>query len=159
MNTNNPILILFAVLLLAGVFTSFSVTTVHAAKWTLNLDASSLSAVDSTITASGTQAHGFRVGAVLTNASFTGNALTVYGWQFQITSNATAFVPQGDPNTLATPGHPSGLYTDSSTNTVLYGATTSPTTCASGNGRMTTEPAYGTNSINTADSHGEMHAV
>src|SRR5216117_37624 len=148
-----------AVLLLAGVFTSFSVTTVHAAKWTLNLDASSLSAVDSTITASGTQAHGFRVGAVLTNASFTGNALTVYGWQFQITYNATAFVPQGDPNTLATPGNPSGLYTDSSTNTVLYGATTSPTTCPSWNSRLTAGTAFGTNSIATSGSVGQIQVA
>src|SRR5213596_2729762 len=159
MNTKKPILILFAVLLLAGVFTSFSVTTVHAAKWTLNLDASSLSAVDSTITASGTQAHGFRVGAVLTNASFTGNALTVYGWQFQITYNATAFVPQGDPNTLATPGNPSGLYTDSSTNTVLYGATTSPTTCPSWNSRLTAGTAFGTNSIATSGSVGQIQVA
>src|SRR5438046_811540 len=148
-----------AVLLLAGVFTSFSVTTVHAAKSTLNLDASSLSAGDSTITASGTQAHGFRVGAVLTNASFTGNALTVYGWQFQITYNATAFVPQGDPNTLATPGNPSGLYTDSSTNTVLYGATTSPTTCPSWNSRLTAGTAFGTNSIATSGSVGQIQVA
>src|SRR5213596_1677934 len=148
-----------AVLLLAGVFTSFNATTVHAAKWTLNLDASSLSAVDSTITASGTQTHGFRVGAVLTNASFTGNALTVYGWQFQITYNATAFIPQGDPNTLATPGNPTGLYTDSATNTVLYGATTSPTTCPSWNSRLTAGTAFGTNSIATSGSVGQIQVA
>src|SRR5436309_1368525 len=148
-----------AVLLLAGVFTSFNATTVHAAKWTLNLDASSLSAVDSTITASGTQTHGFRVGAVLTNASFTGNALTVYGWQFQITYNATAFIPQGDPNTLATPGNPTGLYTDSATNTVLYGATTSPTTCPSWNSRLTAGTAFGTNSISTSGSVGQIQVA
>src|SRR5437773_8365091 len=156
MNTKKPILILFAVLLLAGVFTSFNATTVHAAKWTLNLDASSLSAVDSTITASGTQTHGFRVGAVLTNASFTGNALTVYGWQFQIGYNATAFLPQGDPNTLATPGNPSGIYTDSATNTVLYGATTSPVTCPSWNSRLTAGTAFGTNSISSQGSVGQI---
>src|SRR5205809_406244 len=148
-----------AVLLLAGVFTSFNATTVHAAKWTLNLDASSLSAVDSTITASGTQTHGFRVGAVLTNASFTGNALTVYGWQFQITYNATAFIPQGDPNTLATPGNPTGLYADSATNTVLYGATTSPTTCPSWNSRLTAGTAFGTNSISTSGSVGQIQVA
>src|SRR5881396_2210490 len=159
MNTKKPILILFAVLLLAGVFTSFNATTVHAAKWTLNLDASSLSAVDSTITASGTQTHGFRIGAVLTNASFTGNALTVYGWQFQITYNATAFIPQGDPNTLATPGNPTGLYTDSATNTVLYGATTSPTTCPSWNSRLTAGTAFGTNSISTSGSVGQIQVA
>jgi PKD repeat protein len=43
----------------------------------------------------------------------------VFGWQFYIAYNASAFVPQGDPSTTST-------YPDGAENTVLFGSMTTP---------------------------------
>jgi PKD repeat protein len=94
----------------------------HAAPvYAVNLDATSSSLIDIGVETSAADTHTFRVGAVI-NATSTSPLLNVQGFQFTINYNATAFVPQGDPDPAATPGNPSGLYVDGAANTVLFGA-------------------------------------
>src|SRR5205809_927472 len=147
MNTKKPILILFAVLLLAGVFTSFSVTTVHAAKWTLNLDAANTSTIDVAIATTATNTHAFRIGTVLTNASTT-NSLVVFGWQFTINYNATAFTPQGDPS-------PASSYPDGAANTALFGTQTTAGT-ANWQGKIGAGQAFATTTDSQQGANGQF---
>src|SRR3989441_163500 len=92
-----------------------NVRPVHAAAgYVVNLDASSTSLTDFLVAPSATDVKTFRVGAVI-NTTSANPLLNVLGWQFEIDYNATAFVPQADPN-------PIGLYPDGADNTVLFGA-------------------------------------
>jgi hypothetical protein len=119
-----PIILVTAIMLLATL--SFgNVLPAHAVIWTLNLDASSPTPTDITVETTANQTHSFRIGAVL-NASATNPLNGVFGWQFSINYNATAFIPQGDPSGAAIPGNLGGLYVDSASNTVLFGAGSSP---------------------------------
>ncbi len=87
----------------------------------VNLDGNSIGPTDIVVSASASQAKSFRVGAVV-NASSTNSISNVFGWQFEIDYNATAFIPQGDPSPAASPGNPGFLNVDGATNTVLFGA-------------------------------------
>jgi PKD repeat protein len=112
---------LLVALVLTGLASS-GVRPAHAASvYLVNLDANSASLTDFTVETSATDAHTFRVGAVI-NATSANPLLNVQGFEFTISYNASAFVPQGDPDPAATPGNPSGLYVDGAANTVLFGA-------------------------------------
>src|SRR6266516_294984 len=87
------------------------------------LDASNTSQTDTVVSVSASEPKSFRIG-VVANATITSPVQRVYGWQFTIGYNSTAFVPQGDPNPLATPDNQYGLYPDGAVNTVLFGAQT-----------------------------------
>src|SRR3989475_8848004 len=116
-----PILLALALILLAGISIG-AVRPAHAAPvYLVNLDANSISSTDLVLQTTFLPAHSFRVGAIV-NASSANPLLNVQGWQFTIHYNASAFVPQGDPNPLATPGNLGALYVDGATNTVLFGA-------------------------------------
>src|SRR5205809_4396115 len=52
----------------------------------------------------------------------------VFGFQFVINYNASAFVAQGDPDPSATPSNPLGLCVDGAASTVNFGAQTAPGT-------------------------------
>src|SRR3989442_16007136 len=117
MTNKNPIFVVLAILLLAGIFATANVQRVYAAGTSVNLDANSLSQTDVVVSTTATQIHGFRIGAVIA-ANSTIPISNVYGWQFQLNYNASAFVPQGDP-IVANPAYPDGA-----ANTVLYGAQT-----------------------------------
>ncbi len=80
----------------------------------VNLDGNSMSQIDVVVSATATQTKSFKVGAVV-NASSANSISNVFGWQFEIDYNATAFIPQGDPSAA-------GSYPDGAANTVLFGA-------------------------------------
>ncbi len=84
--------------------------------WSVNLDANSISQTDIVISPSANQGKSFRIGAVI-NATATNPLMNVYGWQFVIFYNASAFVPAGDPDLAS-------LYPDGASNTALFGAQT-----------------------------------
>ncbi len=124
-------------LTLAGAFLG-AVTPVRANPgWVVSLDANSTSQTDVTVTSSASQSKSFRVGAVI-NASST-SPLSVFGWQFTVYYNATAFVPQGDPD-------PASLYPDGAANTVLFGAQTATGT-VNWAGKIAAGQAFGSSSI------------
>src|SRR5881296_653820 len=83
--------------------------------WTVSLDANSISGTDVMLDASAMQGKSFRVGAVI-NASNSAPLKGVYGWQFEIEYNSSAFIPQGDPGGTS--------YPDGAQNTVLFGSQT-----------------------------------
>src|SRR2546425_3195736 len=115
------ILIVLSVLVVIGMATP-NIRPVHAVPaYIVNLDASSISLTDFLVSPSATDVKTFRVGAVI-NATSANPLLNVQGWQFEIDYNATAFVPQADPNPAATPGNTLGLYPDGADNTVHFGA-------------------------------------
>src|SRR2546427_11377043 len=119
--SKKPLLLVLALVLLAGLSIG-AIRPAHAAPvFVVNLDANSISQTDFTIATTAAQTHGFRVGAVL-NTTAAIPLLNVQGWQFTIHYNATAFAPQGDPSAQAVPGNPGVLYVDGATNTVLFGA-------------------------------------
>ena len=84
--------------------------------WSVNLDANSISQTDTVISPSANQSKSFRIGAVI-NATAANPLMNVYGWQFVIFYNASAFVPAGDPDLAS-------LYPDGASNTALFGAQT-----------------------------------
>ncbi len=96
-----PLKVAIAAVLLAGLFTGFSIFPVHATCsincWTLNQDAFNGGQTDVSIQTSASDSHNFRIGAILTNAS-SANPLTIFGWQFVINYNATEFTARGDPS-------------------------------------------------------------
>src|SRR6266702_7881349 len=110
MTSKKTVLIVLAVLLLAGLFATSNVQKAHALSQGVNLDAQSISQTDVLRVATFSNAHGFRIGAYVANASLTNPINSVYGWQFTIGYNASAFIPQGDPNA-------GGLYPDGAFNT------------------------------------------
>jgi len=87
----------------------------------VSLDAASTSQTDVVVQPSATDVQSFRVGAVV-NATSANPITNLYGWQFSISYNASMFVPQGDPNALATSGNSLGLYPDGAISTVLFGS-------------------------------------
>jgi PKD repeat protein len=82
----------------------------------VSLDANSSSATDATVETSANDAHTFRIGAIV-NATPANPLLNVFGFQFSINYNATAFVAQGDPSSTS-------VYPDGAGNTVDFGAQT-----------------------------------
>ncbi len=82
----------------------------------VSLDANSLSQTDITVATNATQVKSFRIGAVI-NSSTTTPLTGVFGWQFGIIYNSTAFLPLGDPG-------PSSGYPDGAVSTALFGAQT-----------------------------------
>src|SRR2546425_8628753 len=121
LTSKKPLLLALSLILLAGLSIG-AIRPAHAAPvFVVNLDAASTSQTDLVLNPTAIQTHGFRVGAIL-NATTTNPLLNVQGWQFTIHYNATAFVPQGDPNPTAIPGNLGALYVDGATNTVLFGA-------------------------------------
>src|SRR6266568_269416 len=148
MTIKKPVLIVLAVLLLAGLFATSNVQRAHALSQGVSLDAASTSQTDVIRAATASNAHGFRIGAIVTNASATNPISTVYGWQFTIGYNASAFIPQGDPNA-------GGLYPDGAFNTVLFGAqiTTGTVNWA---GLISAQQAFGGSSISAAGNNGQI---
>src|SRR2546425_6491644 len=110
--------------LLAGTV-MFAVGSVNASSvvWAVSLDASSSGQTDVTVSSSASNVKSFRVGAVI-NATGSSPLIGVYGWQLTVNYNRSMFIPQGDPNPLATVGNSLGLYPDGAVNTVLFGAQT-----------------------------------
>jgi len=84
----------------------------------VNLDANSSGQTDVVLTSSASQVKSFRLGAII-NASSSTPLSGVFGWQFAVTYNSSAFVPQGDPS-------PSSSYPDGAESTVLLGSQNSP---------------------------------
>ena len=73
----------------------------------VSLDADSVSQTDLNIVLSASQVSSFRIGAIVNSSG--ANPLTdVAGWQFGITYNASAFIPQGEPGS-ALPIAPTAL--------------------------------------------------
>src|SRR6266851_8488698 len=82
----------------------------------VSFDANSLSQTDVVVSTNASQSKSFRIGAVI-NSSSTNPVTGIYGWQFGITYNSSAFIPIGDPN-------PSSIYPDGAANTVMFGSQT-----------------------------------
>src|SRR6266568_1262156 len=120
----------------------------HALSQGINLDAASTSQTDIVRAATASNAHGFRIGAIVANASSTNPISSVYGWQFTINYNASAFIPQGDPN-------PTGLYPDGAFNTILFGAQTTTGT-VNWQGLINANNAFGSSTISSAGSNGQI---
>ena len=93
----------------------------------ISVDANSVNATDANVDRSASQPRSFKVGAVI-NATSANPVSNVFGFQFVINYNASAFVAQGDPDPSATPGNPLGLYVDGAASTVNFGAQTAPGT-------------------------------
>ncbi len=111
----------------------------------VSLDANSLSQTDVSVATNASKAKSFRIGAVI-NGSTTNPLTGVWGWQFSINYNATAFIPQGDPSATS-------LYPDGAASTVLFGALTA----ANWDGNINSGCAFGSSSINPpADHVGEI---
>src|SRR5712692_285810 len=91
---------------------SASVNPVHQ----VSFDADSLSQTDVVVSTNASQSKSFRIGAVI-NSSATNPVTGIFGWQFGITYNSSAFIPVGDPN-------PSSIYPDGAANTVMFGSQT-----------------------------------
>jgi len=125
---------LMMILALAGSATVVSHPVRAASPLELGLDANSTSQTDVSVTTSALQSRNFRVGAVI-NASNTNQLSGVYGWEFAIEYNASAFVPQGEPG-----GSP--YYPDGAQNTVLFGSQFGPGT-VNWNALVSAYEAYG----------------
>src|SRR5438093_8248123 len=148
MTIKKPVLIVLLVLLLAGLFATSNVQRAHALSQGVSLDAANTGQTDIMVAPTATNTHAFRVGAVLTNTSATNPINSVYGWQFTIGYNASAFIPQGDPSA-------GGLYPDGAFNTVLFGAqiTTGTVNWA---GLISAQQAFGGSSISAAGNNGQI---
>ncbi len=87
-------------LLVLGIIFGNGILGVHPARaspvWGVNLDANSITQTDSVVSSFASQGKSFRIGAII-NATFANPISNMYGWQFQINYNASAFIPQGDP--------------------------------------------------------------
>jgi len=130
---------------IAGLKNGITVTFIF--KVLVNLDASNTGQTDAIVSRSATQPKSFRVGAVV-NASNTNQVSNVYGWQFEIDYNATAFAPQGDPD-------PFSSYPDGAANTVLFGAQTTAGT-VNWAGLASATLAFGSFQVSTAGSVGQL---
>ncbi len=116
-----------------------AVTSVRASpSWSISLDANSTGPTDVTVSSSASQSKSFRVGAII-NASSAAPLNGVFGWQFSINYNATAFIPQGDPDAAS-------LYPDGAANTALFGAQTASGT-VSWAGKIAAGTAFGSSTI------------
>jgi len=96
---------------------------------------------DNTVATNATQVKSFRIGAVI-NSSTTNPLSGVYGWQFGIVYNSTAFLPLGDPS-------PTG-YPDGAGSTALFGAQTATGT-VNWAGKIAANQAFGANSATATD--------
>jgi len=140
------VLVLLVVLLTGTISTG--VPPARAASFlTVSLDSSSTSQTDVVISPSSTAVKSFRVGAII-NASSTGPLNSVYGWQFTINYNSTAFVPQGDPSAAS-------LYPDGAVNTVLFGAQTTAGT-VNWAGLLAASNAFGSSSVSALGGNGQI---
>ena len=81
----------------------------------VNLDANSVSPIDATVAPSASQAKTFNIGAVVNASSNPINS--VFGWEFQINYNGSAFTPQADPSAFSS-------YPDGPGITVTFGSQT-----------------------------------
>ena len=139
--------LMILVVLLAGMI-STAVPPARAASFlTVSLDSSSTSQTDVVISPSSTAVKSFRIGAII-NASSTGPLNSVYGWQFTINYNSTAFVPQGDPSAAS-------LYPDGAVNTVLFGAQTTAGT-VNWAGLLNANNAFGSSSVSSIGGNGQI---
>src|SRR5436309_2390769 len=120
----------------------------HALSQGVSLDANSISQTDVLLQTTFSRPTSFRIGAIVTNASSTNQINNVYGWQFTINYNASAFVPQGDPSAAS-------LYPDGAANTVLFGAQTTTGT-VNWQGLINANNAFGSSTISTAGSTGQI---
>ena len=108
----------------SGTINHFVIVTFHF-KILVNLDANSTGQTDvatqpscpSALPSPGctAQAKSFRIGAVLNASTTVPVPTSVFGWQFQINYNASAFVPQDDPSGSST-------YPDGALSTALFGS-------------------------------------
>src|SRR6266540_4204510 len=148
MTSKKPVMIVLAVLLLAGLFATSNVQRVHALSQGVSLDANSINQTDVLLQATFSRATSFRVGAIVTNASTANPISSVYGWQFTINYNASAFIPQGDPSAAS-------LYPDGAANTVNFGAQTTTGT-VNWQGLINANNAFGSSTISSAGSTGQI---
>src|SRR5947199_641830 len=121
---------------------------VHALSQGVSLDANSISQTDVLLQTTFSRPTSFRIGAIVTNASSTNQINNVYGWQFTLNYNSTAFVPQGDPSAAS-------LYPDGAVNTVLFGAQTTAGTVNSA-GLLAASNAFGTSSFSALGGNGQI---
>ena len=104
----------------------------------VSLDANSLSQTDVTVATNATQVKSFRIGAVI-NSSTTNPLAGVFGWQFGIIYNSSAFFPLGDPS-------PTSGYPDGAASTALFGAQTTAGT-VNWAGRIAGSQAFGSYTV------------
>ncbi len=148
MTNKKPILLsLIALILVAGLLTG-GIRPVLALSQGVDLDAASTTQTDTVRAITASNAHGFRIGAIVANASTTNPISNVYGWQFQINYNASAFIPQGDPSAAS-------LYPDGAANVVLFGAQTTVGT-PNWAGLISANQAFGGSTISVAGSTGQI---
>src|SRR5207245_11788287 len=133
---------------LAGLVASSNVQKVYALSQGVSLDANSTGQTDVLLQTTFTRATSFRVGAIVTNASSTNPISSVYGWQFTIGYNASAFIPQGDSSAAS-------LYPDGAANTVNFGAQTTAGT-ANWAGLIAANNAFGSSTISAAGNNGQI---
>ncbi len=138
-------------LLVLGIIFGNGILGVHPARaspvWSVNLDANSITQTDSVVSSFASQGKSFRIGAII-NATFANPISNMYGWQFQINYNASAFIPQGDP-TLAS------SYPDGAANNVLFGAQTTTGT-VNWAGLLAANKAFGSSSVSSNGSNGQI---
>ena len=147
MNAKPLLLIALSLLTVAGIALSNLRPVAAAPVWTVSLDANSTSQTDIVNSTDPSPVKSFRIGAIV-NATVASPINNVFGWQFTINYNASAFVPQGDPN-------PGGLYPDGAFNTVLFGAQTTTGT-VNWAGLVGTSQAFGSSIISSSGSTGQI---
>ena len=108
-----------------------------------------MSQTDLNIVLSASQVSSFRIGAIV-NSSGTNPLTDVAGWQFGITYNASAFIPQGEPG--------SASYPDGSAGTALFGSqkTTGTVNWA---GMLATGRAFGGSKVCRGGEESECGAI
>src|SRR5436309_3271303 len=147
MNAKPLLLIALSLLTVAGIALSNLRPVAAAPVWTVSLDANSSSQTDIVNSTDPSPVKSFRIGAIV-NATAASPINNVFGWQFTINYNASAFVPQGDPN-------PGGLYPDGAFNTVLFGAQTTIGT-VNWAGLVGANQAFGSSIISSSGSTGQI---
>ncbi len=147
MNAKPILFITLSILVVAGAALSNLRTVAAVSVVGVNLDANSTSQTDIINSTDPSPAKSFRIGAII-NTTTSGPISNIYGWQFTINYNASAFVPQGDPD-------PSSTYPDGAANTVLFGAQTTAGT-ASWAGLVAASKAFGSSSVSSSGSNGQI---
>ena len=148
MNAKPILFVTLSLLIVAGAALSNLRPVAAAPVVGVNLDANSTSQTDVLVSSSANQAKSFRIGAVV-NATSANQVSGVFGWQFTINYNATAFIPQGDPSAAS-------LYPDGAANTVLFGAQTIPG-AANWAGIVAAHGAFGSSTISASGSSGQIN--
>jgi len=147
MNGKPILLITLSILVVAGAALSNLRPVAAASVVGVNLDANSTSQIDVINSTDPNPAKSFRIGAII-NTTTSGPISNIYGWQFTIGYNASAFIPQGDPD-------PSSTYPDGAANTVLFGAQTTTGT-ASWAGLLAANKAFGSSTVSSSGSNGQI---